>query len=577
MTAAGWLQIALLVVVLTAVTPVLGGYMARVFRGEPVVLERLVGPLERLLWRAIGVESRDPQDWKRYAGSVVAFSAVSWLVLFVILRTQGIHPWNPEGFGPQPAGLAFNTAASFVSNTAWQFYGGERTLSYFSQMAGITVQSFLSGGVGLAVGVAVIRGFAGRSGSAVGNFWFDLVRALLYVLLPLAVVVSLLLISQGTLQTLDPYVHVHGLTGQSQTLALGPVASQKAITVMGGDGGGFFNVNSAMPFENPSAITDFVQVVLILLIPAGLTATFGRMAGNRRQGWALYAVMIVMFVGSAAALYAAESHGTPAMHAAGVAGPNLEGKEQRFGVADSALFTAVTSAGGDGTVNASLDSLTGLGGSIPMASMMTGEVIFGAVGSGLYGMLLMVILTVFVAGLMVGRTPEYLGKKIDVREIKLTVIGVIAVPLTVIILTAIAIGTRFGLSSVFNAGPQGFSETLYAYTSQTNNNGSAFAGYSGYVQPHAAGNVGAHGIAFADFAGGIAMLLGRFFPMLVALAVAGSLAGKRTAEVGPGTLRTDNAVFVVIVIGTITVVALLTFIPALMLGPLVQALTGRLF
>jgi potassium-transporting ATPase potassium-binding subunit len=577
-TASGWLQIVLLLAVLTALTPLLGGYVHRVFGGERVLLARVLGPAERRFSALLAGAQPAGQDWKGYAGSVLMFTVVCWLALFVILRTQSIQPLNPQGFHSAPWDLSFNTASSFVSNSSWQFYGGDTTLSNFAQMAGITVQSFLSGAVGLAVGVAVARGFANRSSRELGNFWVDLIRGLLYVLLPLAVAGSLFLVGEGAIQTLAGSVHVSSLAGGGQTLLLGPVASQKAIALLSSDGGGFYAVNSAMPFEDPTGLANFVEMLMMLAIPAALTYTYGRIVGNRRQGWVLYGVMLVMFVGGVAVAYPAESRPSPAMRAAGVVrGVNMEGKEQRFGSSGSTLMAVAATTSGDGSVNAALESFTGLGGSIPMADMMTGEVIFGGVGSGLFGMLLMVLLAVFVAGLMVGRTPEYLGKRIEAREIKLVTIGAIAVPLIVLFMTAWAISTRYGMRSISSAGPQGFSEALYAYTSQANNNGSAFAGYIGFVQPHAPGNAGASGIPFADLAGGAAMLVGRFLPMLAALAVAGSLAGKRTIAAGEGTMRTDTPVFAVLLLATIAIVALLTFVPSLMLGPLVQALTPRLF
>jgi potassium-transporting ATPase potassium-binding subunit len=574
-TLAGWGQAALLVVCLTALTPLLGGYLQRVFDGDPPTFARPLAPVARGLCALVA--GRDPvsQDWRRYATSVVLLGAVSWLALFVVLRTQSIQPFNPQGFSAPPWDLSFNTAASFVSNSSWQYYRGETTLSAFSQMAGIGVQSFLSGATGLAVGIAVARGFASRSGQQLGNFWVDLVRGLVFVLVPLAAIGALLLVSAGAVQTLAGHVTYATVAGASQTLALGPVASQKAIMLLGSEGGGFYGVNSAMPFENPSGLTNFVAALAIVAIPAALTNAYGRIVGNRRQGWVLFAVMAVMFAGAAAVAYTAESRPTPAMRAAALHGGNLEGKEQRFGVADSALTAVAGTTVSSGAVNAALDSFSGLGGSIPLAGMMTGEVVFGGVGSGLYGMLLMVLLAVFVAGLMVGRTPEYLGKRIEAREIKLVVIGAIGVPLIVLVTTAWAIGSSSGMRSIFNAGPQGFSETLAAYTSQANNNGAGFAGYSGFVQPHPPGNAGATGIAFADLLGGSSMLIGRYLPMLAALAIAGSLAGKREIVAGGGTMRTDTAVFALLLVMTITIVALLTFVPALMLGPLVQALTDR--
>jgi K+-transporting ATPase ATPase A chain len=577
MTLRGWLQIGVFFTVLTALTPVVGGYMARVYSDERVALTRVLGPLERGLYRLIRTDPAREQGWRSYARSVIVFSVVSWLALYLILRSQSVHPFNPQGFAAAPWDVTFNTASSFVTNTNWQYYAGETTLSYFSQMAGLAVQNFASAAVGMAVVAAVIRGFARRSAGTLGNFWADLIRSVLYILLPISVVGALFLVSQGVIQSLSPYRGFTTLTGGTSTLALGPVASQEVIKELGTNGGGFFNVNSAMPFENPNGITNLFEMLLMLLIPAGLTATFGRMAGNRRQGWALYAAMFALFAAGVAIVYAAEGHGSVAQHAAGIAGGNLEGKETRFGLPGSALWTAVTTVTSSGAVNAALDSLTGIGGAIPMSNMMMGEVAFGGVGSGLYGMLLFVLLGVFIAGLMVGRTPEFLGKKIEAREVKLVLIGTLAMPLLVLFTVALATATKYGAPSVFNAGPQGFSEHLYAYVSQANNNGSAFAGYTGFVQPHAPGNRGAFGITYADLAGGVTMLMGRFLPLLAALAVAGSLVRKRVTPLGPGTMRTDTPVFVVLLIGVILLVALLTFVPALLLGPVVQGLTSQLF
>ena len=585
MTLQGWLQIAFYLAVLTALTPLLGGYMARVYQGERVALERVLGPVERLTYRALRTDPARQQDWKAYARTTLVFSALFFVVLMVILRTQGIHPFNPEGFHSGSWDLSFNTAASFITNTNWQYYGGETTLSYFSQMAGLGVQNFVSAAVGMAVLAAVIRGFASRGTKELGNFWQDLTRTLLYILLPLSFVGALVLVSQGVIQTLSGYVGFHTPQGLGQTLALGPAASQISIKQLGTNGGGFFNVNSAMPFENPTTFSNFVEMLFILLIPASLTATFGRMVGNRRQGWGLYAAMAVMLVAGVAVAYAAEQHGSPAEKSAHVAvashngttGGNLEGKEQRFGIANSALWATVTTDASNGSVNSAHDSFTGIGGSVPLTNIMTGEVIFGGVGSGLYGMLLMVLLAVFIAGLMVGRTPEYLGKKVESREVKLVLIGTLFVPLGVLVATALAIATKYGAPSIFNSGPQGFSETLYAYTSQTNNNGSAFAGYTGFVQPNAPGNVGAFGITFADLLGGVAMLAGRFVPLIAALAVAGSLATKKVAPAGAGTFRTDTPTFVFLLVSVIVIVGALTFFPALLLGPIVQGLAPQLF
>ena len=576
MTFHGWLEIAIYVAVLTALTPLIGGYMARVFRGERVLLTPVLEPLERLVYRLLRADPRSEQNWKQYARSALVFSGVFWIGLYIVLRTQGIHPFNPEDLGSAPSDVTFNTTSSFISNTNWQYYGGETTMTYFSQMAGLAVQNFVSAGVGISVAIAVIRGFSSRSGASLGNFWQDLTRTLLYVLVPISFVAALFLVSQGVIQNLSPYETFTTVGGADQTLALGPVASQEAIKLLGTNGGGFFNVNSAMPFENPSGLSNFVQMLLILVIPAGLTYVFGRYAGNRRQGWAIYSAMLLMFVAAVAVVYAAEAHGTPAQHVADVAGGNFEGKEARFGIGSSALFAAVTTVASCGAVNAAFDSLTGIGGLVPMFNMSTGEVVFGGVGSGLYSMLLFVILAVFIAGLMVGRTPEYLGKKIESREVKLVMIGTLAVPLAVLVATALATATKWGAPSVFNSGPQGFSETLYAYVSQTNNNGSAFAGYTGFVQPNGT-NAGAFGITFADLLGGLAMLFGRFVPLVAALGVAGALVSKRVSPLGPGTFRTDTPTFVALLIFTIVIVAALTFFPAFLLGPIVQGLTDQLF
>ena len=577
MTVQGWFQIVLFFVVLTALTPLIGGYMARVFGGERVFLTPVLGPVERLFYRLLRTDPEREQDWKGYARTVIVFNLLSFLALYLILRTQGIHPFNPQGFHSGTWDVSFNTAASFVTNTNWQFYAGETTLSNFSQMAGLTVQNFVSAAVGIAVLVAVIRGFSRRSGKTLGNFWADLIRSLLYVLLPISLIGAFVLVSQGVIQTLGANIDFTTLTGAKSTLAVGPVASQEVIKELGTNGGGFFNVNSAMPFENPNGISNVLELLLILIIPAGLTAMFGRMVGSRRQGWALYSAMLILLVVGVVVVYAAEAHGSPAQHAAGVLGGNFEGKETRFGITNSALWSAITTVTSCGAVNAALDSLTGIGGAVPMSNMMLGEVAFGGVGSGLYGMLLFVLLAVFIAGLMVGRTPEYLGKKIEARDVKLVMIGTLAMPLLVLFAVSLATATKYGAPSLFNAGPQGFSEHLYAYTSQANNNGSAFAGYTGYVQPNSPGNTGAFGITYADIAGGLSMFVGRFVPLLAALAVAGSLVSKRVAPLGPGTMRTDTPIFVVLLIGVILLVALLTFVPALLLGPVVQGLTPQLF
>jgi K+-transporting ATPase ATPase A chain len=454
MTVSGWMQLLLFVVLLTAVTPLLGGYMARVYQGEALALDAVFAPVERLVYRAFKTTPREEQDWKGYARSVVLFSAASWLAMYVILRTQADHPLTPQGFAAGPWDLSFNTASSFVSNTSWQYYSGETTLSYFSQMTAITVASFTSCAVGMAIAAAVVRGLARRGTDLLGNFWVDLTRLLLYIILPLSAIASLFLIFQGVPQALGHYLHAIGLTGLHQTIALGPVASQESIKLLSGDGGGFFNVNSAHPFENPSGLTNFVEAFLMLLIPAAFTYTFGRMIGRRRQGWALYAAMLVMFVGGLAVIYAAEVHGSPAQHVAGLHGVNMEGKEQRFGASGSALFAGSGTASGDGAVDSSLESFSGLGGAVAMANIMTGEVIFGGPGSGLYGMLLLIVVAVFIAGLMVGRTPEFLGKKIEAREVKLAMIGTVFVPALALRVTAFAVISHAGRQSMFAHGPQ---------------------------------------------------------------------------------------------------------------------------
>jgi K+-transporting ATPase ATPase A chain len=575
MTAAGWAQLAALAVILTALTPLVGGYMAKVYQGERVALSQVLGPLDRATKRLFGAATEVEQTWIEYARSLLLFSLASWLVLYLLLRTQAVHPLNPESFHSGPWDLSFNTASSFVSNTSWQYYGGETTLSYFSQMAGITVASFTSCATGMAAAAAVIRGLGRRGTDRLGNFWVDMTRSLLYVLLPISLLGALALVAMGVPQTLGHYLSAHGPTGVTQSIAIGPVASQEVIKLLSGDGGGFFNVNSAHPFENPSGLSNLLEMVFMFLIPAAFTATFGRMIGRPRQGWALYAAMLVMFLGGAGVLMAAEAHGTPAMHAAGIHAANMTGKEQRFGAAGSALFVASGTASGDGAVNSGVESLTGLGAGVAMSNMMTGEVIFGGPGSGLYGMLLLVVLGVFIAGLMVGRTPEYLGKQIQAREVKLASLGALFVPLLVMVFAAIAVATRAGRDSLSAHGPQGLAESVYAYLSQAQNNGSAFAGYTGLVQP-VAGNLGAHGITFADLAGGTVMTLGRFVPILAVLALAGSLGPRRVAPPGLGTLRTDTPTFTVFLVAFVAIFAVLTFLSVLVLAPFAQALSSRL-
>jgi len=585
MTFLGWLTIFLFAVILTALALPLGHYLAAVYTGERTFMDRVVGVPERFLYRVLRVDPDRGQDWKAYARSVIIFSLAGWLFLYFVLRTQTLWDFtglNPQHFHSAPWNVTFNTTSSFLTNTNWQYYGGETTMTYFSQMAGLAVQNFLSAGVGIVVAVALVRGIISRSGKSLGNFWHDIVRTILYVLLPLSIVYALILVFQGSIQNFSSYLTVHGITGLTQQIGMGPVASQEAIKLLGTNGGGFFNVNSAHPFENPTGFTNFLEMISVLIIPASLVFMYGRMTGNRRQGYAIYSAMMIMFLGAVIVAYIAEAHGSPAQHAAGLhtAGVgNLEGKEQRFGTAGSALFDVVTTVTSCGAVNSALESFTGIGGAVPFANLSASEVIFGGVGTGLYSILLYVLLAVFLGGLMVGRTPEYLGKKIEAREIKLVSLGILITPLAALFCTALATASKAGRASIDTAvahGPQGFSETFYAYLSQANNNGSAFAGYTGFVQPNA-GNLGSHGITFANLLGGFDMIFARYAPILFALAVAGSLAGKRISPAGLGTMRTDNPTFVVLLIGVIVLVGALTFFPALLLGPIVQGLTGHLY
>jgi K+-transporting ATPase ATPase A chain len=590
MTFSGWLTIILFAVILTALALPLGSYMAKVYSGERVFLSPIFAGPERFLYKVLRVDHERGQDWKSYAKSLLIFSLAGWLLLYAILRTQNAffvpHALNPLGYHSGTWNVTFNTTSSFLTNTNWQYYGGETTMSYLSQMIGLTVQNWLSAGVGIVVAVALIRGIIGRSGKSLGNFWQDLVRTVLYVLAPISVVGAIVLVSQGVIQNFSTYLSAHTITGLSQSIAMGPVGSQEVIKLLGTNGGGFFNVNSAHPFENPTAFTNLFEMLLVLIIPAALIFTYGRMTGNRRQGYAIYGTVMVMFLAASAVAYIAEAHGTPAQHAAGLhthvisgsTGGNMEGKEQRFGIAGSALFDVVTTVTSCGAVNSALESFTGIGGAIPMANLSASETIFGGVGTGLYSILLYVLLAVFIGGLMVGRTPEWLGKKLEAREIKLAGLGILITPLAALFCTARATASHAGRVSIseLGKGPQGFSETFYAYLSQANNNGSAFAGYTGYIQPKA-GNLGAHGVTFADLLGGFDMLFARYAPILFALAVAGALAGKRVTPAGLGTMRTDNPTFVVLLIGVIILVGALTFFPALLLGPIVQGLTGHLY
>ena len=590
MTFLGWLTIFGFAAILTVLAMPLGRYMAAVYAGERTFLDPLFLTPERLFYKIMRVNPERGQDWKAYAKSVIIFSLAGWLLLYLILRTQTLWNWtglNPQGFHSAPWDVTFNTTSSFVTNTNWQYYSGETTMSYFSQMAGLTVQNFLSAGVGIAVAVALIRGIIGRSGKSIGNFWSDLIRTVLWVLIPIAVIVALILVFQGSIQNFSHYLNVSTIAHLPQQIAMGPVASQEAIKELGTNGGGFFNTNAAHPFENPTGFSNLVEMLAVLIIPAALVFMYGKMVGNRRQAYAIYATMMVMFLGAACVAYIAEAHGSPAQHAAGLhtqvvagsTGGNMEGKEQRFGIAGSALFDVVTTVTSCGAVNSALESYTGIGGAVPMGNLSASEVIFGGVGTGLYSILLYVLLAVFLGGLMVGRTPEYLGKKLEAREIKLVAIGLLITPLAALFSTALATASHLGTQSISTAAagtPQGFSETLYAYLSQANNNGSAFAGYTGFIQPNA-GSLGSHGITFADLLGGGTMLFARFAPILFALAVAGALAGKRVSPAGLGTMRTDNVTFVILLIGVIVLVGALTFFPALLLGPIVQGLTTHLY
>ncbi len=574
MTAIGWAQIALFFLVVLALTKPLGAYMFRVFEGTRQPLPSLLGPVERLLYRLGGIDPSREQTWPVYAFSLLAFSLFGLLVTYGIQRLQHVLPWNPQHLGPVEPALAFNTAASFTTNTNWQAYTPESTMGYFTQMAGLAWHNFTSAAVGAAGGLAVARGFTRAGGAAggktIGNFWVDLVRATLYVLLPICVVYALFLVSQGALQNLAPYREIATLEGAKQVLAMGPTASQEAIKMLGINGGGFFNANSAHPFENPTPLANFVQMVSIFAIPAGLTYTYGRMARDQRQGWAIWAAMAALCFAGVLSTYAAEAQGNPALR--GVAGlqqgaANLEGKETRFGVPASALFATVTTDASCGAVNAMHDSFTPLGGLVPLVNMQLGEVIFGGVGAGLYGILVFVLLTVFIAGLMVGRTPEYLGKKIEAREMKLAMLYVLIFPLIILGFSAWAAVVPNGTSSIANAGPHGLSEILYAFSSGAGNNGSAFAGLNANTR-------------FYNLSLGFDMLVGRFLMMVPALGIAGSMVDKKVVPIGPGTFPTTGALFVGLLIAVVLIVGALTFFPALSLGPLVEhfaARAGRLF
>jgi potassium-transporting ATPase potassium-binding subunit len=574
MTFNGILQIALFCVVIVALVRPFGLYIRQVMEGERNWLTPVLHPVERVLYRFAGVDERMEQDWLIYGAAMLIFNLVSALLLYAMMRLQDRLPLNPQGFPALAPDLALNTAISFVSNTNWQSYAGESTMSYLTQMVGLTVHNFVSAATGIALALALIRGFARRSAKTIGNFWVDLTRCTLYILLPLSIVAALFMVWQGVPQTLGAYVEATTLEGAKQVIAVGPVASQEAIKMLGTNGGGFFNVNSAHPFENPTALTDFLQVVLIFAIGAALTNVFGRMVGNERQGWALFGVMSLLFLAGLFVVYPLEAGGNPQFASLGIdqsaglsqAGGNMEGKEVRFGIARSALFTTVTTDASCGAVNTMHDSLMPLAGMIPLINIQLGEIIFGGVGSGLYGMLLYAIVAMFVAGLMVGRTPEYVGKKLESREVKMAILAILILPLAMLGFTAIAAVVPDGLSALGNAGPHGFTEILYAYSSAAGNNGSAFAGLTANT--------------FYNVTLAIAMFMGRFLFIVPMLAVAGSLAAKKVVPPSAGTFPTDNGLFVALLIGVILIIGGLTFFPALALGPVVEHLamtTGTLY
>ncbi len=576
MTSNGFLQLAFYLVVLIGLAKPLGSYMARVYEGQSTMLDRVLGPLERLIYRLSGVQPAEEMNWKIYAVAMLLFNLVGLLVVYLLQRLQGGLPLNPQSLPNVSADSAFNTAVSFATNTNWQGYGGETTMSYLTQMVGLSVQNFVSAAAGMATLIALIRGLSRRSAQTIGNFWVDMVRSTLYILLPLALILAIVLVSQGVVQTFSPYQEVPLLTatqdanGQAvttQVLALGPAASQVAIKQLGTNGGGFFNVNSAHPFENPTPLSNFLELLAILLIPAALCYTFGKMVKDTRQGWAVLTAMTLIFVVLLGMVVWAEQNGNPALTKLGIdqtasamqAGGNMEGKETRFGVVNSALWAAVTTAASNGSVNAMHDSFTPLGGFVPLWLMQLGEVVYGGVGSGLYGMLIFAIIAVFVAGLMVGRTPEYLGKKIEAYEMKMASLVILVPPAIVLLGTALAVVLPAGKATIYNPGAHGFSEVLYAFSSAGNNNGSAFAG------------LGANN-PFYNLSLGFAMLFARYWLAIPTLALAGSLARKKLVPAGPGTLPTHTPLFVALLIGVVILVGALTFIPALALGPIVEHL-----
>ncbi len=567
MTVIGWMQILLFCAIVVALVVPLGGYMTRVFSGERTFLSPILHPVEVALYRVGGVDERHEQNWVAYTFSMLFLHVGGFLILYALMRLQAHLPLNPAALSAVAEDLSFNTAVSFITNTNWQNYGGESTLSYLVQMLGLTHQNFLSAATGIVLAVALIRGFARASAKTVGNFWVDITRCTLYVLIPICVLYALFLVWQGMPQTLGPYVEATTLEGARQTIAVGPVASQVAIKMLGTNGGGFFNANASHPFENPTALSSFVQVISIFAIGAALTNVFGRMVGDPRQGWAILVVMGVLFIAGVSVAYWAEAHGNDAFSALGLTGGNMEGKEIRFGIVASALFAVVTTAASCGAVNAMHDSFTALGGMIPLINMELGEIIVGGVGAGMYGMLLFVILAIFVAGLMVGRTPEYVGKKIEAKEVKMAMLAILVLPLMFLGWTAVALVIPSAVAAMANPGPHGFTEVLYAYTSQTANNGSAFAGLGGNT-------------FFYNLTGAVAMLLGRFWMIIPAMAIAGSLAEKKVIPASAGTFPTTGGLFIGLVVGVILIIGGLTFFPALALGPIAEHLAmsaGTLF
>ncbi|MBK6413797.1 potassium-transporting ATPase subunit KdpA [Sphingopyxis sp.] len=567
MTVAGWGLILLFVAILIALAKPIGLWLFALYEGRTTWLHRVFGPVERGFYRLAGIDPNEEQGWRRYALHMLLFNLVLLLFTYAILRLQGVLPGNPQGFGAVGADGAFNTAVSFTTNTNWQWYSGETTLSNLSQMLGLTIHNFLSAATGIAIAFALFRGFARREMKTIGNFWADMTRVTLYLLLPICIVYAIFLIASGVPQTLAGSIDASTLEGVKQTIALGPVASQEAIKMLGTNGGGFFNANSAHPFENPTALTNLVQMLSIFSIGVGLTWCFGKAVGDTRQGWAILAAMGVLFIAGVTITYWQEAAGNPVLHQLGVAGGNMEGKEVRFGIAASALFAVVTTAASCGAVNAMHDSFTALGGMIPLFNMQLGEIVVGGVGAGIYGFLLFAILAVFVAGLMVGRTPEYVGKKIEAREVKLAVLAIAILPLVILGFTAIASVLPVGLAGPLNKGPHGFSEILYAFTSGAGNNGSAFAGLTA-------------GTPFYNGMLGIAMWLGRFFVIIPALAIAGSLAAKRHVPATSGSFPTTGGLWIGLLVGIILILGGLTFLPSLALGPIADHLavtSGQLF